>query len=316
MKEVSINTFIKAFSKLNRATKNGIKAPHKPILLISVIQSIACGEIKENKIEITPQLVARFKDNWNWLVKESYFKPNFALPFYHLTSDKFWFLQTYTGKEILLTSSLSIRSFLQLKEAVAYAFLDDSLYILLMQPESRDILYQFLLKSYFNTSRPFTMQEGIFEEVANQILHDSPGKYQNIVEKADEEEIFIRSGVFKRVVPQVYNYTCCISGMRIISGYDIQMVDACHIVPFAVSHNDTIANGIALSPNLHRAFDRGLVSISKEYRVVVSKAFTERSTDGSIKTFEGKLIILPEGNRYYPSMENLEWHIKNVFKEN
>lgn len=316
MKELSINTFIKAFSKLNRATKNGIKAPHKPILLLSVIQSIASGEIKENKIEITPQLVARFKDNWSWLVKENYFNPNFALPFYHLTSDKFWFLHTYTGKEILLTSSLSIRSFSQLKEAVAYAFLDESLYALLMQPESRDIIYQFLLKSYFNTSRPFTVQEGIFEEVTNQILHDSPGEYQNIVEKADEEEIFIRSGVFKRVVPQVYNYTCCISGMRIISGYDIQMVDACHIVPFAVSHNDTIANGISLSPNLHRAFDRGLVTISKEYKVVVSKSFTERSIEGSIKTFDGKSIILPEGKSYYPSKENLEWHAKNVFKEN
>lgn len=316
MKDKLVYIYIKAFSKLNRATKNGVKAPHKPILLISIIQSIACREIKENKIEITPLLVARFKDNWNWLVKEDFFKPNFALPFFHLTSDKFWFLQTYTGKEILLTSSLSIRSFSQLKEAVAYAIFDETLYALLNEPESRDILYQFLLNSYFNTSKPFNKQMGIFEEVTNQILHDSPEKYQDIVENADDEEIFIRSGVFKRVVPQVYNYTCCISGMRIISGYDIQMVDACHIVPFAVSHNDTISNGLSLSPNLHRAFDRGLVSIDKEYRVVVSESFTERITESSIKLYDGKLIMLPKEKDNYPSSENLGWHNKNVFKKN
>ncbi|MFC4198185.1 HNH endonuclease [Pedobacter jamesrossensis] len=34
-------------------------------------------------------------------------------------------------------------------------------------------------------------------------------------------------------------------------------------VPFNVSHNDKVTNGIALCPNLHRAFDRGLVSISR-----------------------------------------------------
>lgn len=30
-----------------------------------------------------------------------------------------------------------------------------------------------------------------------------------------------------------------------------QLVDACHIVPFAISKDDTINNGISLSPNLH-----------------------------------------------------------------
>lgn len=301
-------------SKLKRASKNGIKAPHKPIMLLSVIQSIACGEIIENKIEITPQLVARFKDNWNWLVSEAFFKPNFALPFYHLTSDKFWYLQTYPGKEILLTSSLSIRSFSQLREAVAYAFLDEALFTLLQLEESRNALYLFILEYYFKTSKPDKPLPGLFEEVTDQILHEPSVTYQHLIEKADEEEIFIRCGVFKRVVPQIYNYTCCISGMHITSGYDIQMVDACHIVPFAVSHNDTISNGISLSPNLHRAFDRGLISINTEFKVIVSNSFTEHSSNISIKQYDGKSIMLPKKNTYNPALENLIWHRENKFK--
>jgi putative restriction endonuclease len=311
----SILTYIKALGRLNRASKNGIKAPHKPILFLSVIQSIAVGEIKENKIEITPQLVARFKDNWNWLVKEEVFKPNFALPFYHLSYEKFWHLQTYIGKEILLTSSLSIRSFSQLREAVAYAYLDQPLYDLLQQSESREIIFHFLLEYYFNTTGVIYKQPELFEIVTNQILHDSPGQYQHIIEAADEEDIFIRGGVFKKVVPQIYNYTCCISGMRIISGYDIQMVDACHIVPFSLSHNDTISNGISLSPNLHRAFDRGLVAVNNNYKVIVSESFSESTSESSIKTYQGKIIILPIETSYYPSLDNLEWHRSNVFKQ-
>lgn len=311
----SVNRFIKVFSQLNRATKNGIKAPHKPILLLSVIQSIACGEITSNEIEITPQLVAHFKDNWKWLVKEICFKPNFAFPFYHLTFDKFWHLQTYAGKEILLTSSLSIRSFSHLREVVSYAFLDESLFELLKQTEPRKALYDFLLEYYFRTSLPNRIPSGIYEEVTGQILNDAPAVYQHIIEKADDEEIFIRCGVFKKVVPQIYDYTCCISGMRIVTGFDIQMVDACHIVPFSISHNDTICNGISLSPNLHRAFDRGLVTLDYNYRVMVSNIFTENINNNSIKPYKDKLIILPVVEKYYPAQENLEWHRKNVFKK-
>lgn len=314
MNVAAAQTYLKAFGKLNRATKNGIKAPHKPILLLSVIQSIASGEIIENKIEITPQLVARFKDNWKWLVKDNSFNPNFALPFYHLKSDKFWYLQTYVGKEILLTSSHSIKSFAQLKDAVAYARLNEALYVLLKEPASRDMLYQFLLDHYFKAIQPFTKQAGILEEVAGQILNDPPAVYQHLIDTADEEEIFIRCGVFKRVVPQIYDYTCCISGMRIISGYDIQMVDACHIVPFAVSHNDTISNGISLSPNLHRAFDRGLITLSNELRVIVSSSFTENAAYSSIKVYDGKEIVLPLEKNYHPALENVEWHRREVFK--
>ena len=74
-------------SKVHRATIKNVKAPHQPILLLSVIQSIECGEIIENRIEITPELVARFKDNWNLLVHNNFLQPRFALPFYHLVKN-------------------------------------------------------------------------------------------------------------------------------------------------------------------------------------------------------------------------------------
>ena len=312
--EKAVVVYCKILGRLNRATVNGIKAPHKPILLLSVIESIAFGEIKENKIEISPFLVARFKDNWNRLVKTDVFKPNFALPFFHMKKEGFWKLQTYYGKEILVTSSHSINSFSQLKEAVSYAYLDSALFSLLQHPTTREEIYQFLMAKYFDHSEKIHQQYGLVDEVTKQILNEPSIVYQKQIEKADEEEIFVRCGVFKRVVPRVYDYSCCISGMRIVSGYDIQMVDACHIVPFSVSHNDTIANGISLSPNLHRAFDRGLITLNDSYRVVVSKSFTETQYGNTLKSFEGKQISLPKENHHLPDIENLKWHKENVFK--
>jgi len=36
----------------------------------------------------------------------------------------------------------------------------------------------------------------------------------------------------------------------------------------------------------------------------------------SLSKLKGKLIVLPEQIRYQPSQENLEWHRREVFKEN
>jgi putative restriction endonuclease len=86
-------------------------------------------------------------------------------------------------------------------------------------------------------------------------------------------------------------------------------MDACHIEPFATSHDDTITNGIYLCPTLHRAFDRHLISIDENYRLIISKAFIERSDSPySIKQFEGKVILLPADRNHYPSQEKLQKH--------
>lgn len=85
-------------------------------------------------------------------------------------------------------------------------------------------------------------------------------------------------------------------------------------VPFSDSYNDTITNGIALCPNLHRAFDRGLISIDDNFRVLVSQSFREDQNNYSIKTLTGKKLFLPTEGLFHPSLSNIEWHRNNVFK--
>ncbi|WP_079718442.1 HNH endonuclease [Parapedobacter luteus] len=63
--------------------------------------------------------------------------------------------------------------------------------------------------------------------------------------------------------------------------------------PFSVSHDDRIGNGIALCPNMHRAFDRGLLSVDEDYRVIVSPHFTEDEGHGTkLSANTRKLVLL------------------------
>jgi putative restriction endonuclease len=132
-----------------------------------------------------------------------------------------------------------------------------------------------------------------------------------------EEEVFVRGGVFKRQVPLVYNNTCCISGLRVETSVNASLLDACHIVPFSESHDDTISNGIALCPTLHRAFDRGLVAIEPEnYTVIVSDRLSEPvESVYSIRQFHGRKIKCPSDRRWWPARDNLANHMER-FTEN
>ena len=69
-----------------------------------------------------------------------------------------------------------------------------------------------------------------------------------------------------------------------------------------------------MCPNLHRAFDRGLIAIDNNYKVVVSTTFKEEESNYSIHGFEGKEILLPRLKDYFPLKENFSWHKQNIFK--
>jgi putative restriction endonuclease len=312
-----LNFYCFHFEKLRRDYRNG-GAPHKPILLISLIQAFQQGLYNTTEIKILPELVGLFKSNWNKLVNTNH-QCLFTLPFYHMNSEPFWSLTPNIGCEIWVNSKSSMRSFTNLTTAVKYAVIDKELMELFLNKANSELLVQILLEKYF----PETKSEFIYEnnnyinDIEKQIVEDPMEAYkkrllqirQDLDNDAFQEEVYLRSNVFKKEIPKIYNYTCCISGLRIDAINNVSMIDACHIIPFSESYNDTISNGIALSPTLHRAFDRGLISIDNNYKVLINSTFSELNrTPHNIKQFAGMKLLLPENSKYFPSQISLEHH--------
>lgn len=211
----------------------------------------------------------------------------------------------------------AVKSFSNLNAAVDHAKIDEDLFLLMQDKTSNQILQQFLLDEYFpDTKNNFGYSNAgqlkMFDEIESKILKENANDYRKeikqLLEDKNEEEIFIRGSLFKREIPKIYQNTCCISGMKIDATINISMIDACHIVPFSESYDDTITNGIALCPNLHRAFDRGLIAISDDYEVLVKPNFIESDSAFTINQFKNRKILLPSQKEYYPSPENLRQH--------
>jgi len=262
-----------------------------------------------------PELVGAFKANWTKLVVTNHF-PIFAMPFYHMSSEPFWKLIANVGFEKWIEVKNSMRSLGTLTTTLKLALMDNELVELLLQPESRDILKVSVLDKYFPVTKSNYGNMGNDDLPNASILNESSEEYKRkimelktqIDENAFQEEVFIRGGLFKREIPKIYNNTCAISGMKIDAITNASMVDACHIVPFSDGYDDTLTNGIALCPNLHRAFDRGLISISDNFEVILNSNFTENQSVYNISQFEGKQISLPINPIFHPALENLRQH--------
>lgn len=294
-------------------------APHKPILLLAVFESFEKGEIIDNWIEISDDLFQHFHDIWSLLVKTQH-TPNFSLPFYHLKNEKgaFWNLITYPGKVIPTTKSKSIKSYRALNDTVLAAQLSEELFLLLSDPIKREELKRAILEKYFGIKESYRIAENstYSNKVKTQILYDPDQNYARNVKHqieeqaidAREEFVILRSSVFRKTILEIYNNQCAVSGLKVADLKNRSLVDACHIMPFAESYNDSIRNGLALSPTFHRAFDRGLIAISDQYKILVHPSLKDYNPEAGIRQYENQDLYLPKEVSFYPSKISLREH--------
>lgn len=123
----------------------------------------------------------------------------------------------------------------------------------------------------------------------------------------------LRDRVFRRIVLRAYDERCAITSLKIINGGGRAEVDAAHIQPVQHHGPDIVHNGIALSGTAHWMFDRGLISLSDDFEILVSRQVNDI---GSLQSFINKsgraTPPLRSADRPHPRF--LRWHRENCFK--
>jgi putative restriction endonuclease len=115
-----------------------------------------------------------------------------------------------------------------------------------------------------------------------------------------------RDRAFKTAVRSAYENKCALTGLRLINGGGRPEVQAAHIKPVSENGPDSIRNGLALSGTFHWLFDRGLISVSDDYRILVSEKDVPAQARAMLNP-SGKLF-LPKDSAFYPNPYYLEFH--------
>lgn len=148
-------------------------------------------------------------------------------------------------------------------------------------------------------------------EISNsrEIMEIPEGAYREQMIKTRVGQYFFRKSVLS-----AYRNRCCITGIELPN-----ILIASHIKPWADSDEKTErtnpSNGLCLNALHDKAFDKGLITIDKEYRVVNSRKLKEAEMDEEsrnwIKSYEGRQIMLPD--RFYPDKKFVEYHNDVIF---
>jgi putative restriction endonuclease len=118
---------------------------------------------------------------------------------------------------------------------------------------------------------------------------------------------------FRDSVLASHNNQCCITGLG-----EPELLVASHIVPWKDDKVNRLnpANGLALNALHDKAFDRGLITVTEDLRVLVSselKRHPSPSVERHFLAYEGKLITVP--NKFPPDANFLRHHHQNIFRK-
>ncbi len=121
-----------------------------------------------------------------------------------------------------------------------------------------------------------------------------------------------RDRVFAKQVRAAYDSRCAVTGLKIINGGGRAEMEAAHIKPVERKGPDSVRNGLALSRTAHWLFDRGLISVDDDFRLLKAHG---RLPEGVDRLFDPSgLIAVPSDDRHRPNPAFLNWHRENCFK--
>lgn len=109
----------------------------------------------------------------------------------------------------------------------------------------------------------------------------------------------IRDANFRLAVCEAYDNTCAVTRLRLVNGGGKAEVQAAHIWPVGEGGPDVVQNGLALSATVHWLFDRHLISLTDDYRLLVAHNRVPSELTG-LFVGHGERIHLPTDSSLRP----------------
>jgi putative restriction endonuclease len=145
------------------------------------------------------------------------------------------------------------------------------------------------------------------EEKKNQLMAEEPSaQYGNHI----LAKVRLGQAAFRVLVTDAYERKCAISGEK-----TLPVLEAVHIKAYAESGPHLISNALLLRSDLHKLFDSGYLTITKDLRVEVSRRIKEEFQNGKeyYKYHGGSILNLPHRMQDRPDPGFIQWHNEYVF---
>ncbi|WP_372346027.1 phosphorothioated DNA-binding restriction endonuclease [Streptomyces sp. KL116D] len=281
-------------TKLRQWTRSGTRAPHKPLLLLYALgrfQEDADGELPFSAVE----------DDLRRLLTE-YGPPHRttpAYPFHHLVSDGVWEVRTARGPG---SPGTGLR---ELRESGATGRLAPDLRTDLRRDP--DLLHR-MARSLLDLHFPPSLHSELCEAVGLDL------------ESAETERLFAarqrRDRRMRELVLTAYEFQCAFCGYDGRIGAVSVGLEAAHVHWWAFGGPDRVDNGLCLCSLHHKLFDKGVLGVGDDHRVLVSQSFVGHSAAAraQVTALAGRPLTGPQPGARRVADDHRAWHFSEVFR--
>ncbi|HCB34850.1 MAG TPA: restriction endonuclease [Acidimicrobiaceae bacterium] len=292
--------------RIRQFSRNGKRAPHKPLLLLySVAKVQRCEPSEVSFVDYEPEmrnLLAEFGPPQDELRTHS--------PFHWLQCDKLWNVATEEG-----IPSKPARATLLRAKAVGQLNSKFEKRLGCSSSLLYDVAEELLIANW-----PESLHDAICEAVGLWLIRHE-------MEAARERARSVRATAtpakrrrdpqFRSDVLHAYLHRCAMCGWDAKLGDRPVGLEAVHVRWWAHGGPNATQNALCLCSIHQELFDRGALGITDDRRVVVSDQFAGSGDPvvAMVGSRRGRKLILPQRKEHQPKSDYLSWHRTHVFRD-
>ena len=301
---INSTDLLERVASLRTHRKGNRRAPHKPLLLLYALGQLQLG-IHELAFEDVEAVLEPMLSAYAPTVKGRH-QPE--LPYWHLASDGLWQVHDAENFDRQANGFPRMSS---LRKSTA-GFPEHVVEALTSDPSVVERIVQHLLNEHFSPT--------LHEELLNAFGLSMRNSLQVAEASAAYETTKRRDPEFRENVLRAYEYRCAFSGFRAAMAGKYLGCEAAHVQWHCYDGPDSVANGIALEPTIHKLFDVGAWTLTDDRRILVSREFTGNdATVARIRERHGKSLGAPLAGESPVDVDFIRWHrepaLGGVFRE-
>ncbi|WP_340560032.1 phosphorothioated DNA-binding restriction endonuclease [Streptomyces sp. GSL17-111] len=278
---------------LRQWTRDGARAPHKPLLLLYALgrfQEDADGGLSYSVVE----------EDLKRLLSE-YGPPHRstpAYPFHHLVSDGVWEVRTDRGTGSPGTAVRELRA-----SGAVGRLVPELRAALRREPELLGRMTRLLLDLHFPTS----LHGDLCATIGLDLEPPESGGVASARRRRDRR--------MRELVLTAYAYQCAFCGYDGALGAAPVGLEAAHVRWWAFGGPDDVENGLCLCSLHHKLFDKGVLGVGDDHRILVSRHFVGRGAAARkhVTGLAGRSLTGPQPGVRPVAAQHRSWHTSQVF---
>jgi putative restriction endonuclease len=279
--------------KLRQWSRNGTRAPHKPLLLL-----YALGRFQED-----PDSQLRYssvEEDMQRLLRE--YGPSHetspGYPFHHLVSDGVWEVRTSAGTGSPGSGRRTLR-----ESGATGRLVPELIHALQREPYLLHRIARALLEVHF----PPSLHSELCEAVG---LELEPAEDVRLSVTRRQRDRRMRDKVLT-----AYEYRCAFCGYDGRIGAVPVGLEAAHVRWWAFGGPDDVDNSLCLCSLHHKLFDKGVLGIDDDHRILVSQRFVGHSPTSRehVIALAGRPLLGPQDGSSPVATGHRVWHTHQVF---